>query len=154
MRYSQYESWNPLTGEAEAREFVGTWVGQQNEDPRRHYTLAIELQGEFIGLCGLDQGFSVEADDPHIAFVGYRLLPEHWNQGYATETVRALIHWGFAELDLHRIHSGCVRENGASVRVLEKAGMIHEGTTRRSFPIGDDWHDFLVYGLLQEDRAV
>ena len=52
---------------------------------------AVELKatGEFIGFIGLHvHPFELEiADAPEI---GWRLLPQYWNQGYATEGAKAV----------------------------------------------------------------
>ncbi len=153
---SRYESWNSLDNEREASEIVQFWIQQQSQDPRKGYTLAIELNESetFIGLIGLDRGFGVETSDRRTGFVGFRLFPVYWNRGYATEALGAVLTWGFESLGLHRVHSGCVAENLASSRVLEKAGMRREGITRKSFPIDDDWYDYHVYSILSEEFAL
>lgn len=58
-----------------------------------------------------------------VAELGYRLLPEVWGLGYATEGARALIRHGFASLDLTSIVATTMTLNMASRRVLEKAGL-------------------------------
>ena len=151
---SRYERWSPVQEESKAREMIRAWVEQQTQTLRRNYSLAVELKGDhtFIGFCGLERGFGVEVPNSiEIGFVAYRYFPEHWNKGYATEALRAILHWGFESLGLHRIHSGCAAENGASARVLTKAGMRHEGTTRKSMQFDDEWHDFLVFGILRSE---
>ena len=57
------------------------------------------------------------------AELGYRLLPEAWGLGYATEGARALIGHAFTELDLARVVATTMTLNLASRRVLEKAGL-------------------------------
>lgn len=150
---SRYESWSIVGDEAEATEILQYWIKEQNVDPRKSYTLAVELKDSatFIGLIGLDRGFSVETDSSRIGSVGFRYFPEQWVRGYATEALCAILSWGFESLGLQRIHSGCVVENAASARVLEKAGMRREGTTRQSFPIDNVWYDYHIYGILRAD---
>ena len=152
---SQFESWSIVDDETEATEILQFWTKEQGADPRKGYTLAVELKesATFIGLIGLDRGFSVETDNSRVGFVGFRYFPVHWNKGYATEALSAILSWGFESLGLQRIHSGCMVENAASARVLEKAGMRHEGTTRQSFPIDDVWYDYHIYGILRTDTA-
>lgn len=145
---SRFESWEPHISLDESRDLLRYWVERQSDEPRSDFTFAMELQGYVIGLAGLELGFGTETDDPRSAFADYRLIPEYWNQGYATEAVAILLAFGFGELGLHRIHSGCAASNAASIRVLEKSGFQHEGTTRESFPIGDSWDDYVIYGLL------
>ena len=62
--------------------------------------------------------------------------------------------FGFEVLGLQRIQSGCVRENIASIRVLEKAGMTYKGCRQESFCIGETWHDYLLYGIITTDLNV
>lgn len=59
--------------------------------------------------------------------VGYRLFPEHWGQGYATEGTRALLGYGFTSRELPQIVGVTHQENAASQRVLQKAGLVREG---------------------------
>ena len=44
-------------------------------------------------------------------------------QGYASEAVRALIHWALAQPGVSRIVAACSADNAPSVRILEKLGM-------------------------------
>lgn len=55
------------------------------------------------------------------------------------------------QLDLHRIHSGCAISNVASIKVLERAGLKREGTTRESFPMGDELVDYAIFGIPGSD---
>jgi RimJ/RimL family protein N-acetyltransferase len=62
--------------------------------------------------------------------IGYVLGRAHWNKGYATEALSAVLHWADAEEDVGRVWAVCAVENHASARVMEKAGMKREGTLR------------------------
>lgn len=55
--------------------------------------------------------------------IGYRYLPEYWNNGYATEMCQALINYGFNQIGLDEIVAVAMPENIASRRVMEKIGM-------------------------------
>jgi ribosomal-protein-alanine N-acetyltransferase len=59
--------------------------------------------------------------------VGYRLLPEAWGQGFATEGAQALVDYGFDDLGLDRIIGVTHPGNKASQRVLMKAGLKDMG---------------------------
>ena len=59
--------------------------------------------------------------------VGYRLLPEAWGQGFATEGASELVRYGFDDLGLERIIGVTHPDNLASQRVLMKAGLLDEG---------------------------
>jgi len=79
---------------------------------------------ELIGVGGLlvrQPGGPVE--------IGYALSEPVWGRGYATEVTERLLRWGFEEHGLPRIIAVVLRENLASVRVLEKAGLLPDGET-------------------------
>lgn len=71
---------------------------------------------EVLGWCGL-KFYDNEVD------IGYRFFEHFWGLGYATETAKACIDYGFNVLNLQRIVGNCMLENTASIRVLEKLGM-------------------------------
>ena len=75
-----------------------------------------------IGFCGLKYLPDLDAVD-----VGYRLLPQYWGRGLATEACRASLTFGFATLQLDQIIGLVLPDNAASIRVLEKAGMHADG---------------------------
>lgn len=61
--------------------------------------------------------------------VGWRLRPDHWGRGLATEGGRASLRHGFEELGLDRIVSIFVPDNVASGRVMAKLGLTTVLTT-------------------------
>jgi RimJ/RimL family protein N-acetyltransferase len=62
--------------------------------------------------------------------LGYRLLPDAWGYGYATEGAQALVRYGFETLGLYRIIGLTHPGNMASQRVLRKAGLRDAGWGR------------------------
>lgn len=59
--------------------------------------------------------------------VGYAFGKDAWGRGYATETARAIVRWGFETLGLERIVAVAYAENTGSRRVMDKLGMRYEG---------------------------
>lgn len=83
--------------------------------------------------------------------LGYWIGKPYWNQGYCTEAARAVLKYGFEILGLHRIFARHFARNPASGRILEKIGMIHEGTLREAFKKWSRFEDMEVYGILKSD---
>ncbi len=84
--------------------------------------------GKFIGQAGLFHlGFDENKKDIEIA---YRLLPDYWNKGYATELTKSLVHWGFTHLSVKKLVAAAHADNLASQQVLKKAGFVPIGTIR------------------------
>ena len=84
-----------------------------------------------------------------VAEMGYWLGREHWGSGFATEAARAVLAYGFDELDLNRIHATHMGSNVASGRVLQKIGMQHEGCQRQHRERFGEIHDIMMYGALR-----
>src|SRR4051794_2150912 len=147
-RYLRYYEWQHRT-EEDVRAFVGMFLAQQEEVPRRKFQLAITLPGSgaLIGNCG------VRVRDPLLraADIGYELDPRHWGHGYATEAARAMLDFGFGPLGMHRIAADCIAENTASAHVLEKIGMRQEGWLRKNVWLKGRWWDTLLYAILDEE---
>lgn len=84
------------------------------------WTTVLKETGEIIGWCGLKYLDDIDETD-----LGYRWKPKHWNKGYATEASLTCLQYGFDELKLKQIVAQVMKENGASIRVLEKVGMTY-----------------------------
>lgn len=128
---------------------VTSWLLQRQAAPRMHFTLAIRLlaNNQFIGLLGLNLGKSNFKNSE----VWYKLHPSYWRKGYATEALSRILNYAFAELELHRIEAGCAVDNIASIKVLERVGMIREGRKRQVLPIRGNWVDNYFYAILKSD---
>lgn len=65
--------------------------------------------------------------------------------------MKLVLDFCFNQLKLHRITAGCVTENIASAKVLEKSGLLKEGHCRKILPIRGQWFDNDEYAILEED---
>lgn len=70
-----------------------------------------------------DMGFKGKPSQNKVVEIGYGLLEAYWNKGYATEAANALINWAFATNRVNRVMAEVLKENLASIHVLEKIGM-------------------------------
>ena len=86
--------------------------------------------------------------------VGYSLARDCWNQGYATEALEAVLHFGFDTLRLNRIEAQHEVDNPASGRVMEKCGMRCEGTLRQRVFNKGRYSDVRLYAALREEFAI
>jgi len=120
---------------------------QKTSRSRFCWKAILKETGEFIGIAGM----TLSNDRFKMGEFYYKLFPEFWGKGYATETAKALIKFGFEECQLHRIEAGVATENKASIRVLEKAGMTCEGIRRKILPIRGEWKDNFHYAVLEDD---
>ena len=108
---------------------------------RRRESLALAVttgsDGPLVGMIELSQLSAIDRR----AELGYWIAPGRRGQGYATEAAKAMCDVGFRILRLHRIEARALARNLASIRVLEKAGLRHEGRYRERLWIGRAWTD-------------
>jgi RimJ/RimL family protein N-acetyltransferase len=96
------------------------------------FAVIFRSNNELIGYCGFLHWHLDGADEIEI---GYRLDPEYWNRGLATEAAQAVRDHAFRDLNLSRVISLIHPDNIASRRVAEKSGMkIEKETVFRGFP--------------------
>ena len=55
--------------------------------------------------------------------VGYRFFKKHWNKGYAKEAAKSCLKIGFEKFNMKTIAGRAMKENVASIKVLEKLGL-------------------------------
>jgi RimJ/RimL family protein N-acetyltransferase len=68
-----------------------------------------------------------------------------------TEAAGAAVRFGFGPLALHKITTGCVADNAASKRVIEKLGFRSVGTQREHLFRHGRWWDHLEFELLDTE---
>jgi len=97
-------------------ELVNSATEMLRENGYCQWALICKADGKLIGFCGF-----VNSDDaPEI---GWRLAPEYWGQGLATEAARAVLTHGIETLGFQRVIATVQSTNAASIRVIEKLRM-------------------------------
>ena len=84
--------------------------------------------------------------------LGYWIGCPYWGHGYATEAARACVEFAFEHFDLHKMVAVRDPANPASGRVLEKVGMVQEGTRRGQLKKNGVYLDTVEYGMLRQGR--
>ena len=123
-----------------------TWVNLANNNPYEP-ALAIEVNREAVGGIGLIFGQDI---DRRSAEIGYWLSESHWGRGIVTEAVQALTEYAFAHFDLARIWACVFAWNPGSMRVLEKAGFVREGTLRQAATKDGQTIDVVMYARVRD----
>lgn len=82
--------------------------------------------GEFVGLMGLSVVSTSLPFAPAVE-IGWRLSPEYWGKGLASEAANALLKYGFETLGLADIYAYTPALNEPSWAVMERIGMERVG---------------------------
>jgi [ribosomal protein S5]-alanine N-acetyltransferase len=123
------------------------WIASQRDEFENGmlHNFAVVAGEELAGSIGLMM------KGERIAEIGYWIGVPYWGRGYASEAAEELIRHGFEDLGLERIYAGYYARNVASGRVLQKVGMVYEGTMRRHVCKWGEYLDVVCYGLLRDE---
>jgi len=116
-------------------------------DQRLETNFAIDVGGEVVGGIGFTPQDDVARRS---AEIGYWLGEQFWGRGIATEALVAVTEYAFATFDLCRLYAHVFDWNGASARVLEKAGYVFEGRLKKSVTKDGQTIDQLMYAMTRE----
>ena len=112
--------------------FLEKVLARDREGLPAQLAVVFRSENRLLGYCGF---FAQLVDDVEEIEIGYRLHPEYWGQGLATEAARSVRDHGFNDLKLPRLISLIHPDNKPSKRVAEKNGMTPEKeTVFRGFP--------------------
>jgi RimJ/RimL family protein N-acetyltransferase len=118
---------------------------------------AIEVAetGRCQGFAGLSRPNDLPMFPPDAIEIGWRLAPESWGKGYATEAAQAWLAFGFEKLRLEEIVSFAVASNRRSTAVMERIGMERDPGADFDHPAIGEEHAHLrrhvVYRLRREN---
>ena len=120
----------------ESKQNLDIAIAESHSKSREKYFFAIEdkKSGAFVGTVG----YTVIQITPvgKVVGAGYFMLPEYHGKGYMTEALSEVIRFAFEDDGVYRINTGCLADNHASERIMQKCGMIKEAEFKAY-----TWHD-------------
>jgi [ribosomal protein S5]-alanine N-acetyltransferase len=126
----------------DARRWLETVV-----DLKPETNFAIAVADEAVGGIG----FTVQHDVARrSAEIGYWLGEAFWGRGITSEALIAVTDYAFSNYDVCRLYAHVFAWNGASARVLEKAGYVFEGRMRKAVTKDGQTIDQLMYAMIRE----
>jgi RimJ/RimL family protein N-acetyltransferase len=127
MRFSL----GPYTRE-QTQSVLQKFLSWTQADLPSQFGVIFRRNNDLIGYCGFLHWRLDGADEIEI---GYRLHPDYWNRGIASEAAQAVRDHALRDLRLPKVISLIHPDNIASRRVAEKNGMkIERETVFRGFP--------------------
>ena len=85
--------------------------------------------------------------------IGWRLFPEHWGKGYATEGAREALRVAFDELQRDEVVAMTAVQNARSRRVMERLGMTRNPEDDFEHPRIEPGHPLRKHVLYRIGRA-
>lgn len=122
------------------------WVNMV-KDQQPLTSFAIVINGEACGGIGIE----LMTDVSRIAAeIGYWLGEEHWGKGITTAALKLVTAYAFEYFPLVRVEAGVYDKNGASMKVLEKAGYVKEAVLRKSIIKNGEVMDKHMYAIFRD----
>lgn len=148
--FPKYMTWEAHKDINETKEFL---QGKEKEfADAKSVVWSIFMNDAFVGLIGLEGVKrylnTVKTDR---AELGYWLGSKFWGQGIMLEAGKAVLRFGFEEMELHKVTVGHFSENPQSQRVIEKLGFRLVGLQKEHFHKNGKWHDHYVYEMLRNE---
>ncbi|MFE2040540.1 GNAT family N-acetyltransferase [Streptomyces sp. NPDC059477] len=135
--------WRPVTpGSKDPRLVV-----DDKEEGRVPFSV-VELAGGTLVGTALLWGIDTHNRSAHI---GLGLLPYARGQGYGTDVVAVLCHYGFIVRGLQRLQIETLSDNTAMLASAERNGFVREGVLRSSAWVLGEFLDQVVLGLLAHE---
>ncbi len=114
-----------------------------------YFCIEDRFTSAFIGEIGY--GVKAFTTFGKLVEVGYFVDEKCWGKGYTTEALRGVIRFAFEENGVYRIGAGCLKENTASERVLQKCGFTQEAELKEYQWHGGRLKDRVLYRLLRPE---
>jgi len=142
-----FEDFNP--SEETTRLQLEKMLAHQNESSRKYYRLGIMIPPQDVVIGRISLVLTNEAIREWE--IGWAIHPDEWGKGFAVEAARGMLDFAFEKLDAHRIIAISHASNKASIRVMEKLSMMHEGHLRETRQWHGGWSDEVIYSILDHE---
>ena len=116
----------PIKTVNESVKILESVINQYHERGIGRFAAIEKPSGEFIGWSGikLNTGDKETLGDKRDFYdIGYRFIPRYWGKGYATESSKATLDFGFKKLNIKTMCGAAEIGNIASNKVLQKIGL-------------------------------
>ena len=143
---TQFLTWAPHGTVDVSNGVIAQWVAEYARGDIYNWAIVPTAQNEPIG------GISVVAleDANACCEIGYCIAKAYWGMGITAEALRSVIDFLFSEVGMNRIVAKHDTNNPASGRVMQKCGMLYEGTHRQAkFRKNEGFYDLAVYAVLK-----
>jgi RimJ/RimL family protein N-acetyltransferase len=121
------------------------WTGREQAAGRYAcYGIVPEGHEDAIGII------QVRQLDPTFATAewGFALASEYWGTGLFQASARAVLHFAFEHVGVHRLEARAAVANGRGNAALQKLGAVSEGVLRRSFLKDGQYLDQVLWGIV------
>lgn len=144
---TKYLTWPPHSSTAISAMVMTDWVESYTRED--YYKWAITLKGDDRPIGDISAVHVYEK--VNAVEIGYCMGRAWWGGGLMTEALTAVIGFFMEQVGVNRVAARHDGDNPASGRVMQKAGMVYEGTLRRLGWNNRGAVDLVCYSILAEE---
>lgn len=144
---TKYLTWPTHADVNVTRMLLEEWIQKYNDLDFYHWVIELREIGEPIGSLSVVSYENKTAS----ATIGWCMGKRWWGQRIMPEAGSAVLQYLFEEVEFNRIAAKHDADNPKSGRVMQKIGMIREGTLRASGKNNRGIVDEVYYSILKED---
>lgn len=146
-RVTKYLSWSPHKNVKETKKILRGWVKGYHNKKVYNWAIVLKDINQPIGSITVIE----HKDKTDMVHIGYCIGFDWWHKGIMSETLAAVIKFFFEEVKVNRIETQHEPENPNSGKVMQKCGMIYEGTLRQKCWSNNGIVDACCYSILASD---
>lgn len=143
---SQFSLWHPHKTIDDTKALINYQISRYRKRECTFFAVENKGSGRVIGTCS----YVTVEDDFKIVEIGYSILSDLWNQGFATEVADGLTGFAFDRMGAQRVYARVLPENTASAAVLQKIGFEYEGTLKKGYYFEGKVSDVEVYAMTDD----
>lgn len=123
----KYVGMKPFSEINQTKELIKIILKQYEDVGIGRYAVVEKSSNLLIGWSGLKILREEINGYKNVYELGYRFLPEYWGKGYATESSKTWLDYGFNVKNTDVIYAYADSENKASIHTLEKLNFQNKG---------------------------
>lgn len=128
---TKYLTWQAHTDLDETEEVITRWEDETIDDNVYQWAIECKEIGQVIGsISAVNMNEKVQSVE-----IGYCIGRAFWRKGYTSEALAEVMRFFFEEVGANRVEARCDVRNQNSAKVMEKCGMVYEGTSKAA-----DWN--------------
>lgn len=147
---TEYLTLEPFKEVEEAISMIELLLSLPASNQGIRWAITNKQTGAVLGTCGF-HNFKPEHARVEI---GYELGRDYWHQGFMTEALTAILHYGFNSSKYNRIEAFVNVGNSKSTGTLEKMGFKLDGILRQYEFARGNFVDQYCYSLLKTEYCV
>lgn len=151
-----------LRGNPETMKFIPRPLVKTKEDALEHLRM---MEEKIINNTGINWGITIKGNtkiigiighykiqpENHRSEIGYMMLPEFNGKGYMSEAIKAVLVYGFDQLNLDSVEAVIDPDNVASEKILQKIGFVKEAHILENELWEGKFWDSVIYSLLRRN---